>query len=153
MPRARAGLSLAVLVLAVGGCGARACSDADERTVQREVEVLTAEPGGAADAAERRLLRRGAAAIPYLETGLYSAEPNARRRVIRVLVEIGDPAAAPILVHLGRRDPDPEVRAAAVRGELRLLGQPDRAPIPAARADPPEGEEGLSARDAGAAAP
>lgn len=107
------------LIAALGGC-ARACSDADERLALREVEVLTAEPGGAADAAERRLLLRGAAAIPYLETGLYSAEPTARRRVIRVLVALGDPAARPILEHLARRDPDGETRAAAAAGLTRL---------------------------------
>jgi HEAT repeat protein len=109
-----------VAALALPACAARACSDDDERTAIREIEVLTGEPGGAADAAERRLIARGAAAIPYLETGLYSAEPAARRRVVRVLVKIGDPAAAPILAHLARRDPDPDVRAAAAAGLERL---------------------------------
>jgi HEAT repeat protein len=118
--RALAPLVLA-LWLTVPACAPRACSDEDERTTAREVEVLTGEPGGAADSAERRLLSRGAAAIPYLETGLYSAEATARRRVVRVLVELGDPAARPILAHLARRDPDPDVRQAAEAG-LATLG-------------------------------
>jgi HEAT repeat protein len=120
-------VALALAVLATTACGARACSDLDDRTVLREVEVLTGEPGGAADAAERRLLARGGAAIAYLETGLYSAEPAARRRVIRVLVKIGDRAAAPILAHLARRDPDSDVRAAAAAGLAKLAPEEPRA--------------------------
>jgi HEAT repeat protein len=114
----RALVAFAAVVWA--GCSSRACSDADDRAALHEVEVLTAEPGGAADAAERRLLARGAAAVPYLETGLYSAAPTARRRVVRVLVELGEPSVQPILDHLQRRDPDPEVRAAAGAGLARL---------------------------------
>jgi HEAT repeat protein len=114
------GLALALALALALGCEGRACSDADERGAQREVEVLTGEPGGAADAAERRLLARGAAAIPYLETGLYSTSPIARRRVVKVLVALGDPTAAPILAHLAKRDPDSDVRAAAASGLGRL---------------------------------
>jgi HEAT repeat protein len=114
---------LAVLLLLSAAC-ARACSDEDELTMAREVEVLVGEPGAQADAAEQRLLRRGSEAIPYLETGLYSAEPAARRRVIRVLSEIGDPAADPIFDYLARRDPDPEVRLAAARARQGDRGDP-----------------------------
>jgi HEAT repeat protein len=116
-----------VVVAALAACDARACSDADDREAIHEVEVLIAEPGGAADAAERHLLARGASAIAYLETGLYSAETAARRRVIRVLVGIGDPEARPILEHLAARDPDPEVRAAAAAGLEKLPVRPDAA--------------------------
>jgi hypothetical protein len=114
----------AALALAHGAlvpaCGARACSDREERTVQAEVEVLTAEAGGMADTAERRLLARGAEAIPYLEIGLYREDPLARRRIVRTLVRLGDARARPILAHLARRDPDGDVRAAAAAGLERL---------------------------------
>lgn len=71
-------------------------------------------------AAEEALVAHGAGAVAVVETGLYNAEAPGRRRVIRVLVRIGDPAALPILEHLARFDPDRSVREAARRGAARL---------------------------------
>ena len=113
MRRVRACL---VALVFLSACAPEACSDRDERRVQRWVELLTGEPGPTADAAERALIEHGVPAVQYLETGLYNAEPLARRRIVRTLVGIGDPAVLPILDHLARRDPDPDVRAAAAEG-------------------------------------
>jgi hypothetical protein len=103
-----------VACVAVAGCAPPACSDADEQ-LARDVEILVRDDGPLGQAARERLVRRGKSAIPVIETGLYAAEPPARKRIIRALGEIGAPEAAPILVHLARRDPDPEVREAAER--------------------------------------
>lgn len=84
------------------------------------VAVVTGEPGPAADQAEEALVTAGHPAILYLETGLYDAEPRARRRIVHILSRIGDPAALPILAHLARRDPDPTVREAAEAGARTL---------------------------------
>jgi HEAT repeat protein len=86
----------------------------------REVEVLVVAEGPVAEAAAERLVRRGAEAIAVLETGLYTAEPPARRRIIRTLERIGAPEAAPVLRHLAERDPDPDVREAAGRAFASL---------------------------------
>jgi HEAT repeat protein len=64
----------------------------------------------------------GHEAVLYLETGLYDAEPRARRRVVKTLRRIGDPAALPILDHLARRDPDEAVRNAAADAHAALEG-------------------------------
>jgi HEAT repeat protein len=101
------------LSLALSACAPRACSDADERQLEHAVAALVGEPGPRADDAERLLVDRGAAAVLYLETGLYDAEPRARRRIIRTLVKIGDPSIQPILRHLAARDPDEDVRSDA----------------------------------------
>ena len=113
---------LALLCPLAWSCAPSACSDAGERRMTGWVEVVTGEPGTAADQAEEALVAAGHPAILYLETGLYDAEPRARRRIVRILTRIGDPAARPILAHLARRDPDPTVREAAQAGARTLEG-------------------------------
>ena len=99
--------------------------------------MLIGEPGPRADAAEEALVASGGAAILYLETGLYDAEPRARRRIARTLARIGDRAALPILVQLARRDPDEEVRKAAEVARAALEGAP---PLPSENATTDHGE-------------
>ena len=111
-----------LLVLALSSCAPSACSDEEDRRLARWVEVLVGEPGPRADAAEEALVASGAEAILYLETGLYDAEPRARRRVVKTLARIGDRAALPILDHLARRDPDESVRNAAGAARAALEG-------------------------------
>lgn len=108
---------MARLALLVGstlalGC---ACTSTDDQRIEHEVEVLIAEPGAAADAAEAALVSRGRAAILFLETGLWEADARGRERVLRTLEKIGDPEALPIAEYVARRDVDPEVRERAAR--------------------------------------
>ena len=114
---------LVVLVLlSLSSCAPSACSDEEDRRLGRWVEVLVGEPGSRADAAEESLVASGREAILYLETGLYDAEPRARRRVVKTLARIGDRAAIPVLDHLARRDPDESVRSAAAAARTALEG-------------------------------
>lgn len=92
--------------------------------MSRDVDLLVGQQGDLADAAEERLVARGRDAIVHLESGLYSAEPPARRRIIRALAAIGDREALPILDHLARRDPDDYTRAAAAAAAAKLRGGP-----------------------------
>jgi HEAT repeat protein len=112
------------LLLALSSCAPSACSDEEDRRLGRWVEALVGEPGPRADAAEDSLVATGADAILYLETGLYDAEPRARRRVVKTLARIGDRAALPVLDHLARRDPDESVRSAAAAARAALEGAP-----------------------------
>lgn len=121
----RAAVAAGVLLWVVtSGCGS--CGQEDDNRLEVYVDALIAEPGVLADEAGRALTRRGRDAIVILETGLYRAEPDARRRIIRVLVDIGDRAALPILEHLAAFDADAEVRVAASRGLERLNARPAR---------------------------
>ncbi len=113
---------LVPLLIALSSCAPSACSDEEDRRLGRWVEALVGEPGPRADAAEEALVASGGEAILYLETGLYDAEPRARRRVVKTLARIGDRAALPILDHLARRDPDEAVRNAAGAAEKALEG-------------------------------
>ena len=108
-------LGPSVLAAALAGCAPPACSDGGDRAGLHDVEILCKDDGALGDAAGRRLVRRGRAAIALLETGLYAAGAPARRRIVRVLGAIGSREAAPVLLHLARRDPDPDVRQAAER--------------------------------------
>jgi HEAT repeat protein len=119
----------AAALVALPACAADACSERGERRLARLVELVIDEPGPTADAAEEALVAAGPAAILYLETGLYDAEPDGRRRLARILARIGDREGQPILVHLARHDPDPDVRAEAAAGARALLGAgADRSP-------------------------
>ena len=114
------------VALGVTACAPPACSDAEDRAYLRDVDLVAQQEGRlAADAADR-LARAGAVAIPFIETGLYSAEAPGRRRIVRLLAAIGSAEAGPILAHLARRDPDPEVRALA-QAAAGQLGKPSEA--------------------------
>lgn len=115
-------LVLLLVLLTLSSCAPSACSDEEDRRLARWVQVLIGEPGPRADAAEESLVASGRDAILYLETGLYDAEPRARRRVVRTLARIGDRAALPVLDHLARRDPDETVRQAAAAARTALEG-------------------------------
>ena len=116
---------IGVASLALVGCAPPACSDAEDRRLLAEVKLVAEDDGPLAEAASRRLVKQGRAAIAPLETGLYffSAEARGRRRIVKALVAIGDPEARPILAHLADRDPDPEVRTAAAAGLAALTPQ------------------------------
>jgi HEAT repeat protein len=119
----------AAAFVALPACAADACSERGERRLARLVELAIDEPGPTADAAEEALVAAGPAAILYLETGLYGAEPDGRRRVARILARIGDREGQPILIHLARHDPDADVRAEAAAGAGALPGaRADRRP-------------------------
>ena len=125
----RIAASAAAALVALPACAADACSERAERRLARLVELAIDEPGPTADAAEEALVAAGPAAILYLETGLYGAEPDGRRRVARILARIGDREGQPILVHLARHDPDADVRAEAAAGARALPGaRADRSP-------------------------
>jgi hypothetical protein len=111
--------------LLVCGCAPPACSDDTDRALLADVRAVAEDDGPLGEAAARRLTRAGHQALVPLETGLYffSAEPPGRRRIIKTLVAIGDPDAAPLLRHLAARDPDASVREAAEAG-LRALTPP-----------------------------
>jgi hypothetical protein len=111
----------AVVAMAAPGCAS--CSDREERRLAHWVEIICGEPGPTADLAEEALVAAGAAAILYLETGLYEAEPAARGRIARVLARLRDPAARPILAHLAEHDPDPDVASEAEAGLRSLEGR------------------------------
>lgn len=113
-------VAAAILALAVTACAPPACSDVEERSALLDVQLLVREDGPVAAAAEDRLVERGRRVIALVETGLYAAEAPARRRIVRTLARIGSPEAAPILQHLARRDPDPEVREAAQAALTKL---------------------------------
>ena len=113
-------------LLALASCAPRACSDGEERQLERAVQALVGEPGPRADDAERLLVTVGEGAVLYLETGLYDAEPRARRRIVRTLARIAAPTVLPILRHLAARDPDPDVRSDA----QAALAQVESAPSP-----------------------
>lgn len=114
---------VAVLVLS-SSCAPTACNEESERALEREVEVLIGEPGPAVAEAKTRLLARGTSAIALLETGLYQADENGRRRIVETLKELGDPEVLPILRHLARRDVDPEVRQSASAALAALSSPP-----------------------------
>ena len=103
-------------------CAPRACDDSDD-VMARDVEILLSESTKASESAHQRLVSRGRAAIVMLESGLYQAEPLGRRRIVRALVEIGNPEVVPILRHLAQKDTDEAVRADAREG-LTALGAP-----------------------------
>ncbi len=111
-----------MLLLGIVAIGLGACSGGMDRTIEHEVELLVGEPGRRADIAEVRLVARGKAAILFLETALYDADPAGRRRVIRTLGKIGAPEVAPILAHVAANDPDEEVRGVAASVLARLVG-------------------------------
>jgi len=108
------------LMLATSACAPEACSDRAEQDTAAWVKALTAEPGDRADSAETLLVARGHAAILYLETGLYDAEPAGRARIARVLGRIGDRAARPVLEYLRQNDSDPVVRESAASALISL---------------------------------
>ncbi|HKE13408.1 MAG TPA: HEAT repeat domain-containing protein [Kofleriaceae bacterium] len=114
----------AAALAALPACAADACSDRHERRLTRLVELAVGEPGPTADAAEDALVAAGRAAILHVETGLYDAEPDGRRRLVQVLTRIGDREGRPILAYLAAHDPDPDVRADAAAGVRALAGGP-----------------------------
>ena len=101
-----------VVALAVAACSPEACNDADDR-ILAEVDVLVGESGSASRRAMLRLVARGPEAIAMLETGLARTNATGRRRIVRALVQIAGPESRAVLSHLGKRDPDPQVREAA----------------------------------------
>jgi HEAT repeat protein len=126
-PRRAAAISFAAWLAgaaALPACATEACSDRDEHRLSHLVDLVLAEPGPTADAAEEALVAAGPPAILHVETGFYDAEPSGRRRLVEVLTRIGDPAALPILAHLAATDPDPDVRSDAAGGARALEGGP-----------------------------
>ena len=110
---------VAVLLAATSpGCGSR--GQADDNKLEVYVDALIAESGPLADDAANALVAHGRKSIVILETGLYRADPDARRRIVRTLVRIGDRASIPILEHLAELDADADVREAARLGLERL---------------------------------
>jgi hypothetical protein len=110
-------LALAWL-LALGACAPPACQDegGPDRRLLHDVQLLVKDDGPIGRAAAERLKARGREAIPVIETGLYQAEPPARLRIVRLLRDIGTVETRPILTHLAKHDPDPQVRDAAGAG-------------------------------------
>lgn len=120
----RAALPLALSL----GLLTTACSRSDDNHLEVFVDALIAESDSLADKAHLALVSRGRESIVILETGLYRADPAGRRRIIRALLDIGEPEARPILAHLAEHDADPEVRDAAHRALERLGGRAEAAP-------------------------
>jgi HEAT repeat protein len=103
------------MVSAIAACAPPACTESDERAARKDVKTLVDDDGPLAEAARARLVARGPGAIAVVETGLYSANPPARLRLVRTLAEIRSREAEPILAHLVAHDPNPDVREAAER--------------------------------------
>lgn len=101
------------LLVATASCAPPACTESGEREARKDVKLLVEDDGPLAEAAQGRLVERGASAIAVLETGLYAANVPARVRVVHTLQRIGSREAQPILAHLVAHDPDREVREAA----------------------------------------
>lgn len=117
VPRA----SLLVLCLVLPACAPPACSDHEDQAMLRDVETVATTDGRPARAAGDRLAAAGRRAIPLIETGLYTAEPDGRRRLVRVLERSGSDEALPILRHLAKHDPDPDVRDLAAKASRSRL--------------------------------
>jgi hypothetical protein len=103
------------LSLTLAACAPPACSESGERAARKYVKTIVDDDGPLAEAARDRLVARGASAIPVSETGLYSANPPARLRLVRTLDEIHSHEALPIFEHLVAHDPNPDVKDAARR--------------------------------------
>ena len=104
-------MSRAVVLAAflAGGC----VQDID-RDLQDDVTIVAEREGAFTEAATARLVRRGARAIPPIETALHTAGPAGRLNLIVALRRIGDRQAVPILRHFGRYDADETVRREAI---------------------------------------
>ncbi len=113
-----------VLLLCSLACGCGPCGQNDDNKLERYVDALIDDSGSLGDDAMRALEARGREAIVILETGLYRAEPDGRRRIVKTLVRIGHRDAAPILAHLAEHDADNDVRDAASRGLSKLNSKP-----------------------------
>ena len=83
--------------------------------MRREVGFLVEQEGEAVRPAIERVVRRGRAALPAIESALHTAPPRGRRNLIDALGALGDREAAPLLRHFARFDDDESVRAAAAR--------------------------------------
>lgn len=80
------------------------------------------------------LAAMGAAALPALETALRTGDLRTRRIAVMALLQMGTTAlpAAATLDHVATTDPDPDVRAAALRARMRATS--DTSELDAARA-------------------
>lgn len=110
--RGRAGVALVSVCLWLAGSS---CRGSDDNKLEVYVDALLAESGALTDDASNALVARGSESIVILEAGLYRASADGRRRILRTLGRIGDPAAQPIYEHLAALDPDEDVRALAAR--------------------------------------
>jgi hypothetical protein len=113
-------IGLILLLMAAAGCAPETCTDQDERTMARAVELLIQDEGRAAAEAEELIVARGYSAIAVLETAIYNADEAGRKRVVRTLVRIGHPEVVPILTKLAEVDTSPAVRSAAADGADRV---------------------------------
>lgn len=110
------------------GCGS--CSRHDDNRLEVYVDALIAESGTLSDDARAALVAHGRSSIVILETGLYRAEADGRRRIARTLTDIGHPDVVAILAHLAEHDPDESVREVAARGIARLDASLEQEPTP-----------------------
>ncbi len=113
-----------LLCLGLSSCTPAACNE-EESVVGKEVEILIGEAGPGVREAERRLLARGHSALAILETGLYQADAIGRGRIVRVLGELHDAEAVPVLRQIAEHDEDASVReqALAVLKKAQSAGQ------------------------------
>jgi hypothetical protein len=97
---------------------AAACEDqVGHREIQTEINVLCRNDAEEDDTrlalAQRRLVERGEAALPQIETSLHAAPERGRVRLVATLGALAHPEGVPILRHLAVYDLSAEVRAAS----------------------------------------
>ncbi len=105
----------------------------------RQARAILDRTGAAVDPAAlgnapMELAALGTAALPALEAALRSGEVRTRRIAVLALLQMGTVAlpAATTLDHVATNDPDPDIRATALRAHLRATS--DTSELDAARA-------------------
>ncbi|HEX2569542.1 MAG TPA: HEAT repeat domain-containing protein [Polyangia bacterium] len=100
-----ASLALALLLTA--------CRD-DPDALRGDVQIVVAHEGEMMQAATRRLVRHGVAALPPIEAALHTADESGREHLVYALREIGEAEAIPLLRHIALHDAAEGVRREAL---------------------------------------
>ena len=119
-------LTLALVAVALG------CEDQSYRPKGVEINVIVRSKDDARiAAAQARLVKWGASALPQIETALHAAPEAGRLRLVTALTAMDQPESIPILRHLAAYDPAPDVRAACEATLKAWAARPAEAGAPA----------------------
>ena len=111
---------------------APACNDADD-DIRANVTLLCNHEGALATAAADHLARYGRRAIPTIEAAMHTATATGKKNLILALRKIGDEESVPLLGHIARFEPNPDVRREA-EWTLRQWAGDAKTPARATRA-------------------